>query len=519
MIIPLPSACPRHTVPPAMKLLRSALLAGLAAFGFVTSLSAAPAAAHADPARWRGFNLLEKFTLRGNARYREEDFQWIAELGFNFVRLPMDYRCYTEAGDWLKFKEASLQEIDEALAFGARHGIHVCLNLHRAPGFCINPPAEATDLWTDQAAQDAFVAHWVMFAHRYRHIPPAQLSFNLLNEPTRNTHASYLAVNVRTIEAIQREDPRRPIIVDGNNVGRDAFPEFLRYDPVIQATRGYHPGTISHYRASWVKGSDRWPVPVWPAPQLTGRLYGTSKPDLKSPLVLHGDFPAGTVIAIKIRQISSKATLEARADGKVVAERLFEPRSQPDLWQKSPDSGEWTYHEPVAEMFFTVRLPEPAKEIALENIAGDWLIFSELALQAPGGPRHTWKADPDWGRRQSAHEISATGVLLPPPGTPPDKTLADYLEPWVKIAAQGEQVFVGEWGCFNRTPHPVALAWMKSWLERWRAAGFGWALWNFRGGFGVLDSGRPDVAYEDWHGHQLDRQMLQLLQEYAKPNP
>jgi len=42
--------------------------------------------------------------------------------------------------------------------------------------------------------------------------------------------------------------------------------------------------------------------------------------------------------------------------------------------------------------------------------------------------------------------------------------------------------------------------------------GIGWALWNFRGNFGVLDSQRADVAYENWHGHQLDRKLLTLLQ-------
>lgn len=35
-----------------------------------------------------------------------------------------------------------------------------------------------------------------------------------------------------------------------------------------------------------------------------------------------------------------------------------------------------------------------------------------------------------------------------------------------------------------------------------------------RGGFGVLDSNRADVAYEDFRGHKLDRKMLDLLRTY-----
>ena len=229
------------------RLWTTALLLTIAGAGFAADPQKT---GNSDISQWHGFNLLEKFTLRGNAPFVEDDFRWIAELGFNFVRLPMDYRCYTEADDWLKFKEPVLRDIDQAITFGERHRIHVCVNLHRAPGFCINPPAEATNLWTDDQPLEAFVAHWVMFARRYKSIPSERLSFNLLNEPTRSTREQYLKVFRRTIEAIQKEDPQRLIIVDGMNVGRDPVPEFLAYLNVIHATRGYHPGLISHYQAS-----------------------------------------------------------------------------------------------------------------------------------------------------------------------------------------------------------------------------------------------------------------------------
>ena len=70
---------------------------------------------------------------------------------------------------------------------------------------------------------------------------------------------------------------------------------------------------------------------------------------------------------------------------------------------------------------------------------------------------------------------------------------------------------MGEWGVFNRTPHAVTLAFMRDYLDLWREAGWGWALWNLRGGFGVLDSQREDVKYEDFRGHKLDREMLEVL--------
>lgn len=102
--------------------------------------------------RWRGFNLLEKFTLSGNAPYRTEDFDWIHGWGFDFVRLPMDYRCWTSPNDPYSLQEKALKEIDSAVQYGRDRGIHVCLNFHRAPGYCVNPPKEPLDLWSDPEA-------------------------------------------------------------------------------------------------------------------------------------------------------------------------------------------------------------------------------------------------------------------------------------------------------------------------------------------------------------------------------
>ncbi len=73
---------------------------------------------------------------------------------------------------------------------------------------------------------------------------------------------------------------------------------------------------------------------------------------------------------------------------------------------------------------------------------------------------------------------------------------------------------MGEWGCFNRTPHDVTLRWMRDILSLWKDAGWGYAMWNLRGSFGVLNSGRDDVPYEEYKGHKLDRRMLELLKEF-----
>jgi hypothetical protein len=61
----------------------------------------------------------------------------------------------------------------------------VCINLHRAPGYCINgnpnpalPKNQNLDLFKDIAAQAAFTGHRTMFAERYKGVANEFLSFN-----------------------------------------------------------------------------------------------------------------------------------------------------------------------------------------------------------------------------------------------------------------------------------------------------------------------------------------------------
>jgi endoglucanase len=102
--------------------------------------------------RWRGFNLLAKFSRdrrhNANARFGEWDFRTMRDWGFDFARLPMDYRCWSKDGDPRVLDGAVLEEVDEAVDLGRSYGIHTCVNLHRAPGYCVNPPEEELNVWT-----------------------------------------------------------------------------------------------------------------------------------------------------------------------------------------------------------------------------------------------------------------------------------------------------------------------------------------------------------------------------------
>ena len=73
--------------------------------------------------------------------------------------------------------EKALAQIDQAVEFGKEHAVHVNINFHRAPGYCVNPPKEPLDLWSSEEALKACAFHWAHFARRYKGIPSSQVSF------------------------------------------------------------------------------------------------------------------------------------------------------------------------------------------------------------------------------------------------------------------------------------------------------------------------------------------------------
>jgi endoglucanase len=220
--------------------------------------------------RLRGFNVEGKYSLEwSNAGYVESDFDTIAEQGFNFVRLPLDYRCYTPQGDWASYDEASLKQIDQAITWSMERGIRVMLNLHRAPGFCIHDPDgvpaaskvpanQRGSLWTDPSSRNAFLDHWAMWARRYRRVPAEYLMFNLLNEPTGSDAEAYVNLMVEAARRVRKYRADRPVVVDGLNGGPDLDPLLKAAalkESLILSKHCYEPFRITHFRAPWVEGS------------------------------------------------------------------------------------------------------------------------------------------------------------------------------------------------------------------------------------------------------------------------
>ena len=477
--------------------------------------------------KWFGFNLLGKFTLEwSNEGYSAKDFEMISGLGFHFVRLPIDYRTFTEPGDWTSYDAGELAEIDSAVAWGRRFGIHVSINLHRAPGYCVNPPGtplppdQDVSLWDNPQAQDAFAAIWRMFAERYQDVPTGSISFNLVNEPPDIGAGVYVDAVLPAVEAIRDVSPDRIIISDGVDWGNTGVDAILDYG-VVMSPHFYNPFRLTHYMASWVGGSDTWPEPVWPPSLVSCYFYGSVKSPLNTPMEIEGNFPAGTEIILHVHQVSSSADFRAAADGRTVFTHQFSPGPGEGEWQEVIYAEEWHIYQNIYNRDYSFVLDQEVRALSLRIHAGDWMTFNRLRIIPPAGSGSVavdiQPGITDWGVPQAGYTLDEDGILIVsrvPAGFEDDFKMNGFLDPWIELRKSGTPVHVGEWGVYNKTPHDVTLRFMENRLQAMQSAGLGWALWNFRGSFGVLDSGRSDVLYENWQGHQLDRRMLNLLQKY-----
>jgi endoglucanase len=158
-------------------------------------------------------NLLSNF-------FGEEDAAFLASIGVNSVRIPLNYRHLEDDADPFVVKEEGFQHLDRAIAACAANEIYSIIDLHAVPGsqnqhWHSDNATHRALFWEQRQFQDRAINLWEAIADHYRD-QVWVAGYNLLNEPADESREAIGPFYARLVEAIRRVDPLHILFVDGN---------------------------------------------------------------------------------------------------------------------------------------------------------------------------------------------------------------------------------------------------------------------------------------------------------------
>ena len=183
----------------------------------------------------------------------ETDFKQIASLGFDHVRIPIDYNVIQNPDGTMR--PDGLGRIDAALALCNKYGLRAVLDLHKTPGYSFDAGEKEAGFFESEAYQERFYWIWETLAEWFAGMSD-RVAFELLNEVTE---ARYLPAWKR----ISRECVRRirffapdTIILLGSYNWNSArtVPELdAPYDDkMVYNFHFYEPHAFTHQGAHWM---------------------------------------------------------------------------------------------------------------------------------------------------------------------------------------------------------------------------------------------------------------------------
>jgi len=182
--------------------------------------------------------------------FTEEDARYIASLGLNLVRIPINYRLFEDDMNPRVIKEDGFRHLDRVIKLCAEQRIYTIIDLHALPG-CQNQhwhsdnPTHKALLWKHKDFQDRAVVLWEAIARHYRD-QPWVAGYDLINEPADPTGQVVVPFFARLRDAVRKIDPVHILFIEGNTYARD----FDRFDPtwknVVYSNHDYAaPGYIT----------------------------------------------------------------------------------------------------------------------------------------------------------------------------------------------------------------------------------------------------------------------------------
>lgn len=194
--------------------------------------------------------------------FDDADAAFLASLGLNCVRLPINYRHFERDMEPFVIQEEGFRHLDRAIDLCGRHGVYTVIDLHAAQGYQnqdwhSDNPTHRAFLWTQRQFQDRVTHLWEAIATRYRGNRWVA-GYNLLNEPNDPSRTVVVEFQRRIYDAIRAIDAEHLIFLDGNAYGSDLTVYTESWPGVVYSYHDYSP-------PGWITGG--------PYPGQSGTVY------------------------------------------------------------------------------------------------------------------------------------------------------------------------------------------------------------------------------------------------------
>lgn len=192
-----------------------------------------------------------------SAHHTGTDFQVVRSMGMNSVRFYLSYKSFEDDDQPFEYKQSGWAWLDQNVEWAKEAGVRLILNMH-APVGGYQSGGEGDGLWTDEQAEQRFLALWRAIAARYR-AEPTIAGYGLLNEPAPvDSMDQWKQLAERTIAEIRAVDQHHMIFIErtasvGGDWAENADRNFFRVsdDNVVYEFHFYKPYHFTHQSAEW----------------------------------------------------------------------------------------------------------------------------------------------------------------------------------------------------------------------------------------------------------------------------
>ncbi len=152
--------------------------------------------------------------------FGEADARFMAETGFNALRIPVNYHHLEDDARPFEVIGDGFRHLDRAVELCGRNGIYAIIDLHTVPGaqnqrWHSDNPTHLAMFWRHRHFQDRVIHLWEAIADRYKDNPWVA-GYNPVNEPADETRQVVGPFYRRLVAAIRAVDQRHILFLDGN---------------------------------------------------------------------------------------------------------------------------------------------------------------------------------------------------------------------------------------------------------------------------------------------------------------